>query len=89
MKYFRCTRCELNYRTEEETYCKVCEKELRGESEPDENEPDGDLCPFCEEAVLEYGEDMCPACAAVHKAKESAEAGLPVGQKITLIEVDK
>lgn len=46
MKLVKCPRCELNYITENEKYCKVCLREMKGESPKDEVE----LCSVCNEA---------------------------------------
>ena len=43
MKLVKCPRCELNYITENEKYCKVCLREMKGESPKDEVE----LCSVC------------------------------------------
>jgi hypothetical protein len=89
MKYIRCTRCELNYRTEEETFCKVCQKEITGDfGDPEEAEPEGDICPFCEENPLPYGAEMCGPCAAQRRPENDGPAP-PLKTKISLIEIDK
>ncbi len=61
MKYEKCPRCELNYKTAEEAYCSVCRKQLTGK---DRDEEDGlfDVCPFCERYPLRFGEEMCEKC---------------------------
>ena len=46
MKLVKCPRCELNYITENEKYCKVCLREMKGEAPKDEVE----LCSVCNEA---------------------------------------
>lgn len=58
MKFVKCPRCELNYITESERYCKVCLREMKGDSAQDEIE----LCSVCNEAPALPGRDMCLFC---------------------------
>ena len=54
----KCPRCDLNYIMEGEKYCKVCQRELRGDSREDEIE----LCSICNEAPALPGRDVCLFC---------------------------
>ena len=54
----KCPRCELNYITENEKYCKVCLREMKGETPKDEVE----LCSVCNEAPALPGRDVCLFC---------------------------
>ena len=58
MKFVKCPRCELNYITETERYCKVCLREMKGDNAVDEVE----LCSVCNEAPALPGRDMCLFC---------------------------
>lgn len=58
MKLVKCPRCELNYITENEKYCKVCLREMKGETPKDEVE----LCSVCNEAPALPGRDVCLFC---------------------------
>ncbi len=58
MKLVKCPRCELNYITENEKYCKVCLREMKGEAPKDEVE----LCSVCNEAPALPGRDVCLFC---------------------------
>ena len=58
MKFVKCPRCELNYITESERYCKVCLREMKGDSVQDEIE----LCSVCNEAPALPGRDLCLFC---------------------------
>lgn len=58
MKLMKCPRCELNYITENEKYCKVCLREMKGEAPKDEVE----LCSVCNEAPALPGRDVCLFC---------------------------
>ena len=58
MRWIKCPRCELNYITEDEGYCKVCKREMRGERQRDEIE----MCTVCNEAPALPGKDVCLFC---------------------------
>ena len=58
MKLVKCPRCELNYITENEKYCKVCLREMKGETPKEEVE----LCSVCNEAPALPGRDVCLFC---------------------------
>ena len=53
----KCPRCELNYITEKEKYCKVCLREMKG-SVRDEVE----MCSICNEEPAMPGRDVCIFC---------------------------
>ena len=40
MGFIKCPRCELNYIREEEQYCPVCKREMRGEEQDEEQSDD-------------------------------------------------
>lgn len=58
MKLVKCPRCELNYITEAEKYCKVCLREMKGDAPREEIE----LCSVCNEAPALPGKDVCVFC---------------------------
>jgi hypothetical protein len=58
MNLVKCPRCDLNYITEEEKYCKVCLREMKGEQPKEELE----LCSVCNEAPALPGKDVCLFC---------------------------
>ena len=58
MKLSLCPRCELNYITENEQYCKVCLREMHGDTAQDEVA----LCSICNEAPVMPGRDVCMFC---------------------------
>ena len=47
MRLRKCPRCELNYIQEDEDYCKVCKREMKGEDVAEEVE----MCTVCNEAI--------------------------------------
>ena len=58
MNLLKCPRCELNYIREDEKYCKVCYRDIKGEQTADEIE----LCSICNESPALPGKDMCLMC---------------------------
>ena len=58
MGFIKCPRCELNYIQEEEQYCSVCKREMKGESHDDPFE----LCSICNENPVMPGKDVCLLC---------------------------
>ena len=58
MMFQQCPRCELNYITASERYCKVCMREMKGDSVRDEVE----MCSVCSENPVMPGRDICLFC---------------------------
>ena len=58
MKLVLCPRCELNYITGAEQYCKVCMQEMKGDRGTEETE----LCSICNENPVIPGRDVCAVC---------------------------
>lgn len=58
MKLVKCPRCDLNYIREDEKYCKVCLREIKGDSQQEEVE----LCSICNENPTLPGKDVCLFC---------------------------
>jgi hypothetical protein len=58
MTLVKCPRCDLNYITDGQKYCKVCMREMKGEDRSDEVE----LCSICNEEPALPGKDVCLFC---------------------------
>lgn len=58
MKLVKCPRCDLNYIQENEKYCKVCLREMKGDQVSDDME----LCSVCNAAPALPGKDVCLSC---------------------------
>ena len=58
MGFIKCPRCELNYIREEEQFCPVCKREMKGESREDPFE----ICSICNENPVMPGKDVCLIC---------------------------
>ena len=69
MKFVKCPRCELNYMTESERYCKVCLREMKGDNAQDEVE----LCSVCNEAPALPGRDVCLFCLKEMNGQNATE----------------
>ena len=70
MGFIKCPRCELNYIREEEQYCPVCKREMKGESHNDPFE----LCSICNENPVMPGKDVCYACYKEMTQQQVADA---------------
>ncbi|MGN0779918.1 MAG: hypothetical protein ACI4MJ_12255 [Aristaeellaceae bacterium] len=69
MRFVLCPRCELNYITETEKYCKVCLREMKGDAPKEEIE----LCSVCNEAPALPGRDVCLFCLKEMNGQESRD----------------
>ena len=58
MQLVKCPRCDLNYIREDEKYCRVCLRELKGEK----NQEEVELCSICNEEPALPGRDVCLFC---------------------------
>ena len=58
MFFEKCPRCDLNYITASEKYCKVCMREMKGDNAHDEIE----MCSVCSENPVLPGRDICLFC---------------------------
>ena len=73
MRLIKCPRCELNYITEGEGYCKICKREMKGEPQHEEIE----LCTVCNEAPALPGKDVCLFCLKEMNANSDREDDEP------------
>ena len=71
MRVVLCPRCELNYITGNDEYCKVSMQELRGALQSEEP----DLCSVCNMNPVLPGRDICEAC--LREMSESAVEDAP------------
>ena len=69
MNLIKCPRCDLNYIREDEKYCKVCLRELKGDDSRDEVE----LCSICNEEPVLPGRDVCLFCLREINKSNNAE----------------
>ena len=80
MRLIKCPRCELNYITPEEGYCKSCKREMKGEPQQEEIE----LCTVCNEHPALPGKDVCLFCLKEMNVnaddRDTEEAEAPVDE---------
>lgn len=70
MMFEKCPRCDLNYITASEKYCKVCMREMKGDNAHDEIE----MCSVCSENPVLPGRDICLFCLKEMSAQASTAA---------------
>ena len=77
MTLMKCPRCDLNYITPDQKYCKVCLREMKGEGKTEEVE----LCSICNEAPALPGKDVCLFCLKeMNKSNNSGDSEEDRGQ---------
>lgn len=59
MAVIKCPRCDINFIREDDKFCSICKREMKGEM-PKEELPD--MCIECGEHVTMRGEDICIFC---------------------------
>lgn len=67
MGWIKCPRCEMNYIQEDEKYCKICKREMKGEKPREEVE----ICTVCNEHPVMPGKDVCAICYKEMSAHET------------------
>ena len=81
MRLKKCPRCELNYIQEDEDYCKVCKREMKGESPREEPE----LCTVCNERPVMPGKDICYFCfKEMTEQDDQNDAEAPVAMDVSM-----
>ena len=70
MTLIKCPRCDLHYITPDQKYCKVCLREMKGDSGAE----DVELCSICNEAPALPGKDVCLFCLREMNKSNSDES---------------
>ena len=79
MRLVKCPRCDLNYILEGEKLCKVCQREMKGDSREEEVE----LCSICNEAPALPGKDVCLFCLKeMNKSNSTPDEELSEGETV-------
>ena len=78
MTLIKCPRCDLNYITPDQKYCKVCLREMKGEGISEEVE----LCSICNEAPALPGKDVCLFCLKEMNQSNSEETEASEGESV-------
>lgn len=71
MKLVKCPRCDLNYMREGDKYCKICMRDLKGDSQKEEIE----LCSICNESPVLPGKDVCLFCLKEMEGQKNGADG--------------
>ena len=66
----KCPRCELNYIKDDEQFCSVCRRSMKGETE---NEDAVVMCTECGENPAVKGGELCAICLREVRRQESLE----------------
>ncbi|MDL2217862.1 hypothetical protein LJC27_04315 [Christensenellaceae bacterium OttesenSCG-928-M15] len=77
----KCPKCELNYIRDEETYCNVCKRDMKGGVD----EAEEHICAECGENKALSGQDFCAYCLTDKKRREKLEKLM---EKPSLLEMD-
>jgi hypothetical protein len=67
----KCPRCELNYIKDDEKYCNVCRREMKGEA--DDSEDMQNICIECGENPALNGQELCAYCLSERRRREKME----------------
>ena len=63
----KCPRCELNYIRDDEKYCNVCKREMKGEPDAEESVL---MCIECGENPAVRGSELCAICLREARRQE-------------------
>ncbi len=63
----KCPRCELNYIRDDEKYCNVCKREMKGEADTEDS---ATLCIECGENPVVKGSELCAICLREARRQE-------------------
>jgi len=87
MRLRKCPRCELNYIREEEKFCNICRREMKGEADTDEVQ----LCNECGENPVVPGKEYCTYCLRELQRREKLEKMMerPAADELNDIDVDE
>lgn len=82
----KCPRCELNYIKDDEKYCNVCKREIKGEADADESVA---ICVECGENPVVKGSELCAICLreARRQEKKSAVADIHTPEELAISSV--
>ncbi|MGI6150743.1 MAG: hypothetical protein ACOYIR_02165 [Christensenellales bacterium] len=69
MSIMKCPRCDINFIREEEQYCSICKREMKGEMPKEEL---AEMCIECGEHPAIPGDELCIFC--FNDRKESDDA---------------
>ncbi len=79
----KCPRCELNYIKDDQKYCDVCKREMKGEADAEEAVA---ICVECGENPVVKGSELCAICLreARRQEKKAAVAEIHTPEELTI-----
>ena len=69
MSIVKCPRCDINFIREEEQFCSICKREMKGEMPKEDG---SEMCIECGEHPAVFGEDLCIHCLKERKEADDA-----------------
>ena len=84
----KCPRCELNYIRDDEKYCNVCRRDMKGEVDTDDLQT---ICIECGENLAAPGKELCTYCLRERQRREKLEKLMerPSADELTDMDVDQ
>ncbi|MDO4484594.1 MAG: hypothetical protein Q4C54_09270 [Clostridia bacterium] len=80
----KCPRCDLNYITEQEKYCKVCLREMKGDIPKEEVE----ICNVCNQAPALPGKEVCFLCLKELEEEREENGGKDVDDRSAASDIE-
>jgi len=69
MSIIKCPRCDINFIREEEQFCSICKREMKGDAPKEEPV---EMCIECGEHPAAAGEELCSYCLADRAAADES-----------------
>lgn len=85
MSIVKCPRCDINFIREEEQYCSICKREMKGEMPKDDAV---EMCIECGEHPAAPGEELCVYCLNDRKAADEETAQSDNGDGLAVDDED-
>ena len=70
MGFKKCPKCELNYIRDDEQFCNVCKRGMKGEPDVDDSVA---ICTECGENPAVRGSELCAVCLREVRRQENLE----------------
>lgn len=82
----KCPRCELNYIRDEEKYCNVCKRYMKGEHDAEEGVA---ICVECGENPAVKGSELCALCLREARRQEKLEKVKGGLSEVVALDIDE
>ena len=70
MGFKKCPKCELNYIRDDEQFCNICKRGMKGEADADDSIA---ICTECGENPAVRGSELCAVCLREVRRQENLE----------------